>query len=225
VAEPLPIAFDPCDSSGYRHALTSHPMAPMIAYLEGTILARLPDAVVLLTTGGVGYAVRLPAPLLLTAPEPGLHPVRYFVSTVVRETEITLYGFDAADGKLLFELLTTVSGIGPKLALAVLSAFSPAQAVSAIVSQDVARLSSVPGVGRKTATRLCLELTEKLAKGPIAAAQQPQGPPGGQGELLSALTNLGFPEKDVLAALRRLQPGGLSFPEQLKQALALLGRT
>ncbi len=196
----------------------------MIAYLEGTVLARQPDGVVLLTGGGVGYQVRLPTPLLADLPEAGKRAA-YHVSTVVRADEITLYGFARPDGKALFELLITVSGIGPKLALALLSAFSPAEAVSAIVTEDIARLSSIPGIGKKTATRLCLELTEKLAKGWRGAALPAAGTLSGQAELVSALTNLGFPERDVLSALRQLPPGAAPFAEQLRKALALLGRT
>ncbi len=212
----------------------------MIAYLEGQLLSRLSDAVVVMTAGGVGYQVRLPVPLLAQAADqlaatPGSHggagvgpAVRYHISTVVRETELTLYGFAGPDGKALFELLNTVSGIGPKLALALLSAFSPAEAMDAIVGQDAARLSSVPGVGKKTAHRLCLELGERLASWQLPGGAEPSGAPGrsrGHAELSSALTNLGFSEKDVLAALRQLVPGAAPFPEQLRKALALLGRS
>jgi Holliday junction DNA helicase RuvA len=196
----------------------------MIAYLEGTVQARLPDGAVLLTSGGVGYQLRLPTPLLADLPEIGKRAA-YHVSMVVRADEITLYGFARPDGKALFELLISVSGIGPKLALALLSAFAPTDVVTAIVSQDIARLSSIPGIGRKTATRLCLELTEKLAKGGTVFAQPMMGALSGQAELASALTNLGFPEKDVQAALRQLPPGAVPFAEQLRKALALLGRT
>ena len=196
----------------------------MIAYLEGIVHAKLPDGVVLLTPGGVGYQLRLPTSQLSEVPDVGQH-ARYFVSTVVRENELSLYGFARGDGKALFEMLTTVTGIGPKLALAVLSALSPGDAATAIVSQDIARLASVPGIGRKTATRLCLELTEKLAKGPLGNLPPMSGASSAQAELVSALTNLGFPEKDVLAALRHLPSGEMPFPEQLKKALALLGRS
>jgi Holliday junction DNA helicase RuvA len=196
----------------------------MIAYLEGTVHARLPDGVLLLTSGGVGYQVRLPTPLVADLPPTGQRTALY-VSTVVRADEITLYGFARPDGKALFELLISVSGIGPKLGLALLSAFSPAEAVTAIVAQDIARLSSIPGIGRKTATRLCLELTEKLARGGIVAAQPAGSPMSGPSELISALTNLGFPEKDVLTVVRQLPPDAGKFPEQLRKALALLGRS
>lgn len=196
----------------------------MIAYLEGTVHARLLDGVVLLTRGGVGYQVRLPTPQISSLPEPG-QPVAFSISTVVRADEITLYGFARPDGKALFEMLITVSGIGPKLALALLSAFSPAEAVSAIVAQDIARLSSIPGIGKKTATRVCLELTEKLAKGGIVTTPAAAGAPSGSAELISALTNLGFPEKDVLAVVRQIPADAGDFSAQLRKALGLLGRT
>jgi holliday junction DNA helicase RuvA len=201
----------------------------MIGYLEGTVQARLADGAVVMTAGGVGYQVRLPTPVLARVAEQVGAPIRLFVSTVVRADDIALYGFDGPDGKALFELLNTVSGIGPKLALALLSAMNPGDVAGAIVAQDVALLSSVPGIGKKTAARVCLELSERLRQRPIglsAMAPPPAaGTPGGvQAELISALTNLGFPEKDVLAAVRRLTPGAAPFGDQLKQALALLGR-
>ena len=202
----------------------------MIGYLEGTVQARLAHGVVVLTPGGVGYQVRLPLPVLARLADDPSAPVRLYVSTVVRADDISLYGFDAPEGKALFELLTSVSGIGPKLALALLSAMSPAAVAGAIVAQDVALLSSVPGIGKKTAARVCLELSERLRR-PLEAGELPasSGPPGTaravHAELISALTNLGFPEKDVLAVLRRLPPGDAPFGDLLKQALALLGRS
>lgn len=202
----------------------------MIGYLEGTVQARLADGVVVLTPGGVGYQVRLPTPVLARLADGAGTPVKLYVSTVVRADDIALYGFDGPDGKALFELLNTVSGIGPKLALALLSAMSPGDVVGAIVAQDVALLSHVPGIGKKTAARVCLELSERLRQRPLGAGlpgsgAPMSGPAAAQAELISALTNLGFPEKDVLAVLRRLPPGAAPFGEQLKQALALLGRS
>lgn len=203
----------------------------MIGYLEGTVQARLADGVVVLTPGGVGYQVRLPAPVQARlAGDPGA-PVKLFVSTVVRADDIALYGFDGPDGKALFELLNTVSGIGPKLALALLSAMSPAAVVGAIVAQDVATLTLVPGIGKKTAARVCLDLSERLRQRPLGAAEWPAtgalaGSAGTvQAELISALTNLGFPEKDVLAVLRRLPEDAGPLSDKLKQALAMLGRS
>ncbi|MEE8396525.1 MAG: Holliday junction branch migration protein RuvA [bacterium] len=192
----------------------------MIGYLEGPLLARLKDSVLLLTSAGVGYQVSLPTPLLDAAGEPG-ERAAYFIVHVARKDEPdALFGFADLTARNLFELLISVSGIGPKAALAFLSAFTPPELSTAIVAEDVALLSTIPGIGKKTAARLCVELSDRLSRDGAA----PPGAPGARGELLSALTNLGFQEKDVLATLQNLRSDGQSFSEQLKQALALLGR-
>ncbi|MDH4248961.1 MAG: Holliday junction branch migration protein RuvA [Deltaproteobacteria bacterium] len=194
----------------------------MIGYLTGTLQAVEDDAVLLLTSGGVGYRVRIPLTLRPELPPQG-GALTLYVSTLVRENEIALFGFADLTGKGMFELLLKATGIGPKLALNFLSAFSPSELVAAISGEDVALLSTIPGVGRKTATRLCVELAERAAKLPGA------GPAGKatltpQGELISALTNLGFSEKDVVPIARQLAGSTLPFPEQLKSALATLSK-
>ena len=199
----------------------------MIGYLEGSVLARLDDTLLLRTAGGVGYQVRVPLPLLAELP-PGEAPVRLFVVTVVRDTEIALYGFAKPEGKRLFELLVKASGIGPKLAMAFLSAFSPVELRRAIAQQDVALLSTIPGVGRKTATRLCVELGDRIGREPLGLAEPGAADGNGAadtaGDLISALTNLGYPEKDVVPILRQLAGGDLSFADKIKQALRLLSK-
>ncbi len=191
----------------------------MIGYLEGELVTVLGDSVLLRTSGGVGYQVYLPMSRLAGQVNSGAE-VKYYVSTVVRESELSLYGFEDLSGKLLFESLTGVSGIGPKAAMAMLSAFSPREVADAIVREDVALLSTVPGIGRKTASRLCVELSDRLG----AEALTADAAPGSRSELISALTNLGFPEKDVLITIQKLPADAPSFSEQLKQALALLGK-
>ncbi len=191
----------------------------MIGYLEGELVAVLDGSVLLRTSGGVGYQVFLPMARLSARVDTGAQ-AQYFVVTVVREAEISLYGFEDLSGKLLFESLITVSGIGPKAAMAMLSVFSPREVAEAIVSEDVALLSTVPGIGKKTATRLCVELSDRLA----ADSMPRQTAPGSRGELISALTNLGFPEKDVFTILHKIPADLPSFSDQLKQALALLGK-
>jgi Holliday junction DNA helicase RuvA len=161
----------------------------------------------------------VPGRLLASAPPQGT-PERFYVTTLVRESEIALFGFATLTGKTLFETLLKVTGVGPKVALALLSAFAPAELVNAVLRDDVALLSTIPGIGKKTATRLCLELKDRLARWEQAPAPR-RGP---QGDLLSALTNLGFPEKEVMAVLRQLPPEAESLADQLKQALALLSR-
>lgn len=191
----------------------------MIGYLEGEVAAVLNDSVLLLTAGGVGYQLHLPFPQLASPVAAGTR-VKYYVVTVVREDHISLYGFETLAGKTLFESLTAVSGIGPKAAMAMLSAFSPRQVAEAIVRQDVALLATTPGIGKKIASRLCVELSDRLALD--TTAESPAG--DSRGELISALTNLGFPEKDVLTIMHKIPLDLPSFSDQLKQALALLGK-
>ena len=192
----------------------------MIGYLEGKVLAKIKQGVILGTGTGVGYEIQLPLPLLADCPPEG-GETRYFVSTVEQKDVGTfLFGFADIRCKLLFELLISVSGIGPKAGLAFLSAFSPDQLTQAIAQQDVAMLSTIPGIGKKTASRLCIELSDKLGREAVLSG----GEAGTRGELLSALTNLGFLEKDVLSVLRQLPPESEDFSQQLKLALALLGR-
>jgi Holliday junction DNA helicase RuvA len=108
------------------------------------------------------------------------------------------------------------------VALALLSAFQPAELVDAVLHENTALLATIPGIGKKTAARLCMELQDRLAKWESHPAVA--GQPAPRNDLLSALTNLGFPEKEVVAVLRRSPPEAESFSEQLKQALALLSR-
>lgn len=190
----------------------------MIGYMEGEVASVLEDSVLLLTPGGVGYQLHLPFAQLSTPVTAGARG-RYYVVTIVREDAISLYGFETMAGKTLFESLITVSGIGPKAAMAMLSAFSPRQVAEAIVHEDVALLSTTPGIGKKTASRLCVELSDRLV---ADAGSAPAG--DARGELISALTNLGFPEKDVLMIVQKIPLDLPSFSDQLKQALMLLGK-
>jgi len=189
----------------------------MIGYLQGTVHTRLAESVLLLTPGGVGYQVHVPLPLLAEL-GPGQSEACLYVVTLVRDDQIALYGFDTLESRHLFQQLIAVTGIGPRVALALLSAFSPEALSNAIIHNDAALLATIPGIGKKTATRLCVELADKLAK---AAAATPAS--AARADLISALTNLGFAEKDVLSILPRLpDEAETPFAEQLKQALALL---
>lgn len=191
----------------------------MIGYLEGEVTAVLKDCVLLLTPGGVGYQLHLPFAQLAEPVAAGKRG-KFYVVTIVREDQIALFGFETLAGKSLFESLISVSGIGPKAAMAMLSTFNPQQVAEAIVRQDVALLATTPGIGKKTASRLCVELSDRLV------ADFAGGTPAGdaRGELISALTNLGFPEKDVLTIIQKIPLDLPSFSDQLKQALALLGK-
>jgi Holliday junction DNA helicase RuvA len=196
----------------------------MIGYVEGTRVQTLPDSILLLTAGGVAYQVFVPAPLLAPPEVPGAIE-RFYTTTIIRDDQIGLFGFDQLRGKTLFETLLKVSGVGPKVAMALLSAFSPDEVATAVLSDNVGLLSSIPGIGKKTASRLCLELKDRLDKWQQAMSPALGQAAGPRQDLLSALTNLGFPEKDIVAALRQVTLGGGSFSEQLKSALAYLTRS
>ena len=180
----------------------------MIARLKGTLLEKTPARLVV-DIGGVGYDVIVPLSTFYTIGEVGAD-VTLRVHTHVREDVIALYGFGSAIEQDLFERLITISGIGPKLALAVLSGIEAGELVRAIRSQDVARLTKIPGIGKKTAERIGLELKDRLpAALHHAGAPAAQAAPGDQlrDDLLSALTNLGYQraaaEKATDAALKK----------------------
>ena len=193
----------------------------MIARLSGTVLEKHPNRVVV-DVGGVGYDVQVPLSTFYGLGEPGAG-VTLRVHTHVREDAIALYGFASPLEQDLFERLISISGIGPKLALAVLSGIDPGELVRAIRTQDVARLTRIPGVGKKTAERIGLELKDRM---PLAAApqgDQPDVPEGGglRDDLLSALANLGYQragaEKAVDAAIKKTPDA--SFEQALRDIL------
>ena len=178
----------------------------MIARLRGTLLEKTPSRIVI-DVGGVGYDVLVPLSTFYGLGEPGA-AVTLRVHTHVREDVIALFGFASSLEQDLFERLIAINGIGPKLALAVLSGIDPEELIRAIRTQDVARLTRIPGVGKKTAERIGLELKDRLPQAG-AAADAPAGGAEGdlRADLLSALTNLGYKgavaEKAVDAAVRK----------------------
>jgi holliday junction DNA helicase RuvA len=194
----------------------------MIARLSGTVLEKHPMRVVL-DVGGVGYDVHVPLSSFAAVGEPGT-PLTLRVHTHVREDALMLYGFASPLEQRLFEQLIGVSGIGPRLALAVLSGLPPGELVQSIAGANIARLTSIPGIGRKTAERIVLELKDKLG---ILAASDPAAPPVGPREdLLSALVNLGYhrptAESAVDRALREQPEAG--FEAALRASLKALSR-
>src|SRR5271170_7238359 len=132
----------------------------MIAYLRGTLLEKHPNAVIV-DVQGVGYEVTIPVSAFSSLPEKG-QPVGLYIHTHVREDSLSLFGFITASDKALFEKLITVSGIGPKLAITTLSGLTAADLVNAIRSGAIEQLVRIPGVGKKTAERMVLELRDKL---------------------------------------------------------------
>lgn len=200
----------------------------MIAFLRGTLGDKQPNRLIV-DVGGVGYDVAVPLSTFYTLGAVGT-AVALHVHTHVREDILALYGFASAIELQIFERLIGISGIGPKLALAVLSGIEVADLVRAVQQGDVVRLTAIPGVGKKTAERIGLELKGKLPAqlaAEVAAAQAAAGDAGGlRGDLLSALLNLGYhrpaAEKAVDAALARVEPK--TFEAVLKQALRELAR-
>jgi len=197
----------------------------MIAHLRGKLISRRPNQVIV-ETGGVGYDVTVSVPAFSELPslgsEVGLH-----IHTHVREDQIALYGFLRPEEKDLFEKLITVSGIGPKLAITILSGMPAEDMVNAIRGNDVARLTKIPGIGRKTAERMVLELRDKLPAG-MAVDQVPAVPSlsATQEDVLSALVNLGYHRPVAEKAMERLSKDGAnrSFDVLFRESLALISK-
>lgn len=200
----------------------------MIAMLRGRLTEKQPNRVTI-DVGGVGYDVSVPLSTYCRLGDPGTEVVLR-IHTHVREDALALYGFVTPFEQEIFERLIATSGIGPKLALAVLSGIEAADLVRAVQSGDVARLTAIPGVGKKTAERICLELKDRLPRGSgtEADAGAAADRPGDdlRGDLLSALVNLGYhrplTEKAVDAAIRHVESP--TFELALKQALRELAK-
>ena len=175
----------------------------MIALLRGTLLEKAPSRLIV-DVAGVGYDVQVPLSTFYGLGEPGT-AVSLRVHTHVREDVIALYGFATALELELFERLIAISGVGPKLALAVLSGIEPADLMRAVRLQDVARLTAIPGIGKKTAERIGLELKDRLPSALQGTGQAGAAAPADQlrADLLSALLNLGYQRAAADAAIDR----------------------
>ncbi len=169
----------------------------MIAHLRGRVLEKHPNRLIV-DVAGVGYDVQVPLSTFYVAGEAGAE-IALRVHTHVREDQIALYGFATPLELTMFEKLIAVSGIGPKLALAVLSGIEPRDLVGAIQRNDLARLTAIPGVGKKTAERICVELRDRLPKSAdLAIAGVPASPADAQrDDLVSALVNLGYHRQNL----------------------------
>jgi holliday junction DNA helicase RuvA len=200
----------------------------MIAHLRGRLIFKRPNQVVI-ETGGVGYDVVISVPTFSELPGDGSE-VSLFIHTHVREDAIALFGFLRAEEKQLFEKLISVSGIGPKLAITVLSGMSFSAAVTAIRGNDLAALTRVPGVGRKTAERMVLELRDKLEQFGGAAAPPARVSSPIEEDVLSALINLGYQkvavERAVSQAAQGRKNGGrpVEFEPLFRESLAMLSK-
>jgi Holliday junction DNA helicase RuvA len=195
----------------------------MIAHLRGKLLAKHPNQAIV-ETGGVGYDVTISVPTFSDLPAVG-NEVALHIHTHVREDSIALYGFLRSAERQLFEKLITVSGIGPKLAITILSGMPADQMVGAIRGNDVARLTRIPGIGKKTAERMVLELRDKLPAGGVSVAAVP-AMGAVEEDVLSALVNLGYQRATAERALAAVEKNGKSgaFEAMFREALAMLSR-
>ena len=194
----------------------------MIAHLRGRLIAKHPNQAIV-ETAGVGYDITISVPTFSDLPALGVE-VALHIHTHVREDTIALYGFLRPAEKQLFEKLIGVSGIGPKLAVTILSGMSTDEMVRAIRGNDLGRLTRVPGIGKKTAERLVLELRDKLqdfGAAPTIAAVTPV-----EEDVLSALTNLGYQRAAAERALAQAAKNGHrdSFDILFRETLAALSK-
>jgi Holliday junction DNA helicase RuvA len=199
----------------------------VIALLRGRLVEKNPSRVII-DVGGVGYDVHVPVSSFYGMTEPG-GEIALRVYTHVREDALALYGFATLTELRIFERLIGVSGIGPKLALAVLSGIESEDLITAIERADIGRLTAIPGVGRKTAERIALELKDRLGAlagdEPASGATAPAAAGSMKDDLLSALLNLGYhrplAERAVASALKT---GASSFEIALREALRAVSR-
>lgn len=199
----------------------------MIALLRGRVLEKQVNRVIV-DVSGVGYDVAVPLSTFYNLGEPGTEVVLR-IHTHVREDQLALFGFLTPLELALFERLIAISGIGPKLALAVLSGMEPRDLVSAIQRGDVARLTSIPGIGKKTAERISMELRDRLPKALEATVGVAPAPSAGdvlRDDVASALVNLGYHRQAVDKVLDRLleRDDTPDFERTLRSALKELAR-
>ena len=193
----------------------------MIAFLEGTIAGRTP-ASAFLNVGGVGFEVGMSQASLSKLPEAGQRALAY-THLQVRDDGMSLFGFLSLEEKALFEKLITVSGVGPKVALAALSSYTPDQLADLIAAQDVAAVQRIPGVGKKTASRIILELKGSLDQGIGSLfAQDGQAANQALDGASEALLSMGFTSAEIELALKGA-PDGASEASLLQYALKKLG--
>jgi len=200
----------------------------MIAYLSGILLTKHPNQLII-DVNGVGYEVTIPLSTFYETGEIG-SPVQLQVYTHVREDIISLFGFKSVREKSLFEHLISVSGIGPKLGIIILSGMSSEELIPAIREGNLAKLTSIPGVGKKTAERLVVELRDKLSRfEALSTAISAGGAPlsQAQDDVLSALVNLGYPKNMAEKALENIlstNSAEQGFENLLKSVLQSLSR-
>lgn len=203
----------------------------MIAHLSGTVLLKQPNTVVI-DVAGVGYEVTIPVSTFYDVGDVG-DPVALRVHTHVREDAIQLFGFRTGREKDLFLKLTSVSGVGPKLAITVLSGMSPDELVPAIRTNDLARLTSIPGIGKKTAERIVIELRDKMSalltpeiEAEYAASRPSNDTDAVRDDVVAALLSLGYQKAQAEKAVSRVleRESDRSIERVLRESLKMLSR-
>jgi holliday junction DNA helicase RuvA len=192
----------------------------MIGRLSGTLVEKSPPQI-LLDVGGVAYEVDVPMSTFYNLPGTG-ERVALFTHLVVREDAHLLFGFGSESERRAFRQLLKISGVGARTALSVLSGLSVAELAQAVTMQDTGRLTKIPGIGKKTAERLLLELKDKLGAD-VTAAVGVHRPPPVSSDVLHALAALGYSDKEALAVVKKL-PDGLAVGDAIRQALKLLAK-
>ena len=194
----------------------------MIGRISGTLLEKHPP-LVLVDVGGVGYEIDVPMSTFYNLPAIG-EKVALHTQLIVREDAHQLYGFSTHDDRAAFRQLLKISGVGPKLALTILSGMSVAELSHVVAAQEVGRLTKIPGIGKKTAERLLLELRDKLP-GAAAALLSSGAEPGPvvRNDVLDALLALGYNEREASWAVKQL-PANLDVSDSIRQALKFLSK-
>lgn len=202
----------------------------MIAHLRGRV-DRIDSNSVVVDVGGVGYRALAPATVLASLP-PSPAEVKLYTTLVVREDDLTLYGFSSPEERSVFELATSVAGVGPKVALSMLGAMEAGDLARAISSSDARTLTRVPGVGPKLAQRIILELGERMAEFVFATRVEAVGAGSPVAEsmddIVEALVNLGYSRSDARKAAERATssaPDSSDIPSMIRAALNLLAST
>lgn len=196
----------------------------MYAYIKG-ILDTKTNSYVIIETGGIGYKIFMSLKSIESLGEIG-NTVKVYTHYYVREDNISLYGFTSNEELRMFELLLSVSGIGAKSAIAMLSEISPSSFALAVISNDVSKLVKIPGIGNKTAARIILELKDKLkTEETIQASEEIEvaiKEDSKNGEVIAALQVLGYTRKEIDKALEKIDMDSTGIEDAIKQALKLL---
>ncbi len=194
----------------------------MIGRISGTLLEKHPP-LVLVDVGGVGYEIDVPMSTFYNLPAIG-EKVALHTQLIVREDAHQLYGFASHDERSAFRQLLKISGVGPKLALTILSGMSVAELSHVVAAQEVGRLTRIPGIGKKTAERLLLELRDKLPGAAAALLSSGTEPgPVASNDVLDALLALGYNEREASWAVKQL-PANLDVSDSIRQALKFLSK-